>query len=135
MASKKPLLSDLKLTTAAPGAEYVPYAKGVHAIVRESQVDLLFMLAPEDYIGQPQLDRALIRVKVWSVKRPELNSFTDIRIKGKTKDEITRAVEFAAPALGERQEILYGDKHELSVLSREAKKHYLSLCDEMAKQQ
>jgi hypothetical protein len=124
-------LNDLKNTTTVADATPVEFAVATHGIVRESQVDVLFMMAPlmnDDGIIQSESDRRLIRIKVWSKKRPGLFSFTDIKCAGRSRDEMARACEFAAPALGERQEILYGDVHELSVLSKKAKEHFNELC-------
>lgn len=131
--NKKSSMADLMQTTHVPDADIIKAESGVHAIVRESQVDILLMLGEREYAEQSDQERAFIRVKVWSVIRPELCSFSDIRCKGKNRDEMARAIEFAAPALGERQELLYGDKHELSRLSVSAKKHYLDLCEELSK--
>jgi hypothetical protein len=130
-------LADLKNTTAVADARPVEFAKATHGIVRESQVDVLFMMAPvmdDEGIIRSESERRLIRIKVWSKKRPGLFSFTDIKCSGKSRAEMARACEFAAPALGERQEILYGDVHELSVLSRKAKEHFNELCDHMERE-
>lgn len=124
-------LDDLKNTTAVRDAAPVEFAKATHGIVRESEVDVLFMMAPkmtDEGVIVSESDRRLIRIKVWSKSRPGLFSYTDIKCAGRSRDEMARACEFAAPALGERQEILYGDVHELSVLSRKAKEHFKELC-------
>lgn len=139
-AAREVDLTQLAKTETVDSAEYVPFAEATHAIVKESQVDILFMIPPQiDDLGilhsiDDRLKKRLIRVKVWSKKRPELCSFTDIACAGKSQAEMSHAIEWAAPALGERQEILYGDKHELSRLSRDAVKHFGELIAVLTKQ-
>lgn len=110
------------------------------AIVGESRVDVLFIIQDEwDYSGdQPKwngslADRRNIRVKVWSVKKPALFSYTDIKVTGKNAAEMAKACEYAAAALAERQCALYGDNHEIVRCARAGFTHYKELVEHLSR--
>lgn len=107
-----------------------------HAIVGESRVDVLFIIQDQwDYSGDTPkwngtlADRRHIRVKVWSVKKPALFSYTDIKVSGKSASEMAKACEYAAAALAERQCALYGDAHEIVRCARAGFTHYKELVE------
>lgn len=126
--------SGLDSTTKVEGAEPVEAAIASHGIVKESQVDILFMIEPRTdmYDLRSKKDRRLIRVKVHSKVKHALFSYTDFRITGNTIDEMAHKVEFAGGALAEKQCIMYGDAHDPGECAKLARRHYFELCQYMA---
>lgn len=134
MQKPKADLKDLKHVQAVDGAAPVSCAVETHGIVRESPVDVMMMLAPERYAGEPISDRRVVRIKVWSNIKPELFSFTDIRVPGNTKQEMHRKCVFAAASLAERQIIMGTGSNEPSYTARKAGDHFIELCEHLSKQ-
>jgi len=128
MPDKRPSLDELKHTQKSEGAAPEMDLVTTHGVVKESQVDILLMQAPrENLLLLPTSDNFYIRVKLWSKRRPELNSYSDIYCKGKTKAEVATACEFVAAGLAERQITLYMDSHDPYTIAKEAKKGFLAL--------
>lgn len=132
-SDKVKFLSELKHTTALTSPDVAPVvdAQMTHGIERESNVDIMFMLAPEEYIGQPERDRRLIRVKVWSKVKPSLFRFSDIKCAGKNEQEMLSACGMVAGILAEQLQALYADTVEPSECARDAGRHFRELVEHL----
>lgn len=119
----------MKHTTALTTPDVAPDPTGrtVSGIVRESPVDVLFMLN--------EGNERLIRVKVFCKTREGLFRFTDIKCEGNTRDEMAQKVGVAAGAIAEQLCALYGNgSAEPSDCARWAGQHFRELCELLAKQ-
>jgi hypothetical protein len=114
-------MSALKGTTSIRDLTVTPVlnARVTDGIVRESQVDILYMLDPND--------ERLIRVKVWSKVRRGLFRFTDIPCAGHTEREMQAKCGIAAGAIAEQLIALYGDTVEPSECAKSAGQHFSEL--------
>lgn len=106
-----------------------------HGIVKEGRVDILFEIErPTDqYDIRSIAERRIVRVKVYSVAKPLLNSSTCISVKGRSQAEMARACEFAAAALAERQCGLYNDHHDPVEFAKLGRKRFNELCVHLAR--
>lgn len=127
----------LKKTTLVGEAQAISADDTVmtDAILRESMVDILFEIEARRDVHdiRPTNDRRVIRVKVWSKVKPNLNSSTTIAVMGRSQSEMARACEYAAAALAERQCGLYGDNHNLVEIAKAGRDHFNELCRELAR--
>jgi len=120
--TKGKTLAHLKGTTNMRDPRVMPVMNAVmtHGIVRESQVDILYM--------KDRQDRRLVRVKVWSKVRKNLFRYTDIAVQGNSRREMQAKCGIAAGAIAEQLIALYGDTLEPSECAKSAGKHFDELC-------
>lgn len=120
--TKGKTLAHLKGTTNMNDGGVMPIMNAMmtHGIVRESQVDILYM--------KDKRDRRLIRVKVWSKVRKNLFRYTDILVQGNSRRQMTAKCGIAAGAIAEQLIALYGDTVEPSECAKSAGKHFEELC-------
>lgn len=127
----------LKTTTKVAEAEALAQDRTLvtHGIVKESRVDILFEIErPQDIFDiRSVADRRVIRVKVHSVAKPNINRSTVIRVNNRSQSEMARACEFAAAAIGEQLCALYGDKFDPSELAKKGRQHFNELCAHLAR--
>lgn len=119
----------LKHTTALNTPDITPVSglMVTHGIVRESPVDILYMIDANK--------ERFIRVKVWSKVKTGLFRFTDIKCFGQSKTDMLRNVGMAAGAMAEQLIALYGDLVEPSECARKAGDHFRELCEHLEKHQ
>lgn len=105
-----------------------------HAVIQESQVDVILEIErPTDRFDLRSIeDRRVIRVKLWSLKRPYMNTSTCLRVTGKSQSEMAKACEYAAAVLAEAQCGLYGDPHDTVACAKAGRRHYEELCKHLA---
>lgn len=132
-SDKVHFLSELKHTTALTNVDIAPVldATATHGIVRESPVDLMYMLAPMTYIGEPEKDRRLIRVKVFSKVKPSLFRWSDIRVSGRSETEMQSMCGMVAGTLAEQLCAIYGDTVEPSECAKAAGQHFRELVEHL----
>lgn len=132
-SDKVHLLSELKHTTALTSLDIAPVmdAKATHGITRESPVDLMFMLAPMEYIGQEERERRLVRVKVFSKVRPGLFRWSDIKVSGRSETEMQSLCGMVAGTLAEQLCALYSDTVEPSECAKAAGQHFRELVEHL----
>ena len=124
-------LNDLRHVQAVEGAETLDYGVATHAVERESPVDIVLMVAPANYVGEPPKDRTFVRVKVWSKVKKNIFSYTDLHVPGHNRSEMHKRCCFAGAMLAERQIVMFGDAHEPSYMARKAGEHFNELCDHL----
>lgn len=119
-----------KNTTKIRGDDIIPHGMEeqsllTHAIVKESLVEVeLRLIAGERFV----------RVKVYSLVKPNLFRYSDIRVAGNSQEDMQRKCGMLGGTLAEQLIELYRDLVEPSHCAKMAGRHFAELCRVMAAQ-
>lgn len=92
-----------------------------HGIIRESQVDVLYMMTPDE--------RRFIRVKVWSLVKKGLFRYSDIFVAGNSQTEMIKKCGMVAGVCAEGLIAQFKDLVDPSECARKAGQHFRELVE------